>query len=949
MNPVKITERTLYPYIGKGFELFGWNWYQESSLSGKFPDLILEKDSTKVLIEVKIDTESKLLDAILDAYIKSRELGISSFMILLFPSSVREIPPSQLDVVFPSLELKAIMLTDWISDRFERIRFQQIPELLDSSYSRYLQLRTPKVSYELVVDTVRECIKELALIFRKPLKIPAFRQSALGMIGRFDLFQILLEEFRGEKIRALTQQEIEGLIADLAAYLLANQILFYHILSQKRGFPDHLKLPDVDPLHPLPDLIPKLRALFQHVSSQYPKILGFDLLQLLAGMKSAVIPISRMIAVIKPLHPEHISEDLLGRLYHETIPKETRKALGAFYTKPEAARLLALLSIDSWDEKVLDPACGSGTILVECYRRKSQLAPPMDPNQLHLKLISQIYGIDIMNFAFHMSCLNLASQQMFVPCNPNVIPRDGISAMLQAKLGNPHFQTQLLEWIQELAQERIPADFDVVIMNPPFTRRERLPEQERERIRRQIPQIRGKVGYWGYFIVAADNVLKPGGKLALVAPEGFFDQSGWSVREFLLRNKYSIKYAIKSLVEFFSEQAAFRDYLVVLIKQTEQDPKPKACTIILKKKLLELDIQNLATKIRQFSDSSDVVIDDPEFLGLKFDPEFISNYLRNLKPMIGLNSLEGYKLFLELLEKIKNLPTLSQLPVEIFAYNPGQYLGVPDITDYARKLFASRYGARAQSLVFNLEQADGDYWFVERRTRRKFRVSRSQIVPALRSYADVRFMDLTGREEAALIDPDAIPAEIRNITGMSDYQTLKQATQDIASAYQDHAGNILLGRKIRLNTITWMCYYSNAKILGPTSAFLNLKSDMESSKLKSLAVYLNSSVTLIQLLGLISEIEAGWVTLHEAPIWGMVKVPDIQNLPQELILQANAVFDSVSAQTADPMIQRLRQSDQLQNQIDRIALKMVGLDSWIPKLNQIHQVLWKELQILTGS
>ncbi len=40
------------------------------------------------------------------------------------------------------------------------------------------------------------------------------------------------------------------------------------------------------------------------------------------------------------------------------VSVETRKNLGAFYTKPEAARLLASLAIDRWDAKVLDPACG---------------------------------------------------------------------------------------------------------------------------------------------------------------------------------------------------------------------------------------------------------------------------------------------------------------------------------------------------------------------------------------------------------------------------------------------------------------------------------------------------------------------------------------------------------------------------------------------------------------
>ena len=75
--------------------------------------------------------------------------------------------------------------------------------------------------------------------------------------------------------------------------------------------------------------------------------------------------------------------------------------------------------------------------------------------------------------------------------------------------------------------------------------------------------------------------MKKDGKIALVAPEGFFNWEGESVRSFLLNKGYGIKYIVKSHLEFFSEQAAFRDYLVVLEKGEEYDP----AIIVLKKSL----------------------------------------------------------------------------------------------------------------------------------------------------------------------------------------------------------------------------------------------------------------------------------------------------------------------------------------------------------------------------
>jgi hypothetical protein len=52
--------------------------------------------------------------------------------------------------------------------------------------------------------------------------------------------------------------------------------------------------------------------------------------------------------------------DLLGTIFHDLIPFETRKSVAAFYTNVLAAELLAWLAIDRPDAKVADFAVGSG-------------------------------------------------------------------------------------------------------------------------------------------------------------------------------------------------------------------------------------------------------------------------------------------------------------------------------------------------------------------------------------------------------------------------------------------------------------------------------------------------------------------------------------------------------------------------------------------------------------
>jgi type I restriction-modification system DNA methylase subunit len=80
--------------------------------------------------------------------------------------------------------------------------------------------------------------------------------------------------------------------------------------------------------------------------------------------------LTRYLYAIQALKPEHVREELFGRIYQEGLPPETRKNLGTFFINPIAARLLAYLAIERYYEKVLDPACGSGTLLVSAYEAK---------------------------------------------------------------------------------------------------------------------------------------------------------------------------------------------------------------------------------------------------------------------------------------------------------------------------------------------------------------------------------------------------------------------------------------------------------------------------------------------------------------------------------------------------------------------------------------------------
>jgi len=105
--------------------------------------------------------------------------------------------------------------------------------------------------------------------------------------------------------------------------------------------------------------------------------------------------------------------DPLGTLYQRYFDKETRKALGEFYTPQEVVTyILDAVGYEGRsviNKRLLDPACGSGTFLVEALRRylkaSEQIADEEGWSEILKELCNEyrIAGFDIHPFATFMA------------------------------------------------------------------------------------------------------------------------------------------------------------------------------------------------------------------------------------------------------------------------------------------------------------------------------------------------------------------------------------------------------------------------------------------------------------------------------------------------------------------------------------------------------------------
>ena len=284
--------------------------------------------------------------------------------------------------------------------------------------------------------------------------------------------------------------------------------------------------------------------------------------------------------------------DLHGRMFQRLI--SDRKFLATFYTLPNSAALLAELAVSrlkvDWSDRevvtslrVVDFACGTGALLnaayssmMERYRRTGK-----DDREIHSQMMEHVlFGADIMPAASHLTATVLSSAHPSVPFkNTSIITmpygeqpdKSGIPVSLGALdliggestlplFGTGQTRVRGVEGKNEIDLDMPHGSFDLVIMNPPFTRptnhestdvpvpsfagfatsndEQKIMSGLLSKARKPGMAGHGNAGLASNFIDIGHAKVKPGGVLALVLPGSFLQGEAWVSARTLVESHY---------------------------------------------------------------------------------------------------------------------------------------------------------------------------------------------------------------------------------------------------------------------------------------------------------------------------------------------------------------------------------------------------------------------------
>lgn len=580
----------------------------ESTISNNkkslFPDVLLFKDLTKDIIvqgwELKMpDTQINDAELISNAIKKAKILKRDSFLLWNVKSAVLyirngdnfEIHKSWNDIninsrteVKPNEQLWKKLLYEILADLNNFFESGEIPEVTSQEI----------LSIDEVIDVVLENTNNTA----ETLKAKARTTRQLDA-------EINLWWNSSSNEYGFTSTQTEHKLATLSMVVLTDwvfKIIFAHIL--KRHFNEAKEIESIERSTSIADAMEILTSISQKCN--FWNIFSPNLGQQYIS-ETAWSELTELNQFLSTVNIEAIEIEILHQLLQSTIATAKRKVAGQFSTPKKLADLLTRLTIDDKTKIVIDPCCGTGTIIKQAYELKEEYE--INSNDI----LDTIWASDKHSFPIQLSTLSMAK-----PSNIGRIINVFSSDVIELNQGDTiEFQNPNNG---EIVEKEFPT-IDYVVSNLPF-----IKSKEMKALNPHIVDINdwikeetettetlsGKSDIFAYIPFYLHQFLSENGKIGLILSNAWLGTDYGEIFLELFQKFFKIELVVISGKGKWFDNADVVTTILVASKKDPQTPTSNDSEIsfcTLNEELQEIDdIRTLSDNIIVNTESENLTI-----------------------------------------------------------------------------------------------------------------------------------------------------------------------------------------------------------------------------------------------------------------------------------------------------------------------------------------------------
>lgn len=649
---------------------------------------------------------------------------------------------------------------------------------------------------------------------------------------------------------------------------------------------------------------------------------------------------------------------------------EIRKVVAAYFTNNAAGDLLARLSVNSTDDKVMDPACGSGTLFVSAYKRKLELSKGQLTSDVHHRFVERdLTGIDIMPFSAHLAAVNLAL--LGLPYNTDNIriaiadstkhrPKDAINPAREVlkEAFKSRRITDYFTGIQEIPNSKTQAgaitiqetkaspitleNVDVVIMNPPFTSSDNLPSDYKKELKRRFSSpamhakcLTGKLSFQAYFLLLADRFLKKDGRIACVLPfSTFVGKAFRRLDEFLVKN-YTIDCIVYGLGRSaFSDNTNFSEILFVARKGKPEDSH-RLMIVGVKTpptEWTEKDVASIQEQI-EASRKSDKLRETSLVMARSSKQTELINKktgLTQLTLAFDTHFSETLSFLHEFCSRSDRVRPFHKVAAaggfEIFAYElrikGGGYYGFSALSVSASE---KRMKKNTDVLVY-LDESEKAVIARNRFTNETISIPRKALCGQVRRLSDIDHMDVSGDKEFVICKYyEGLPNVLQKIYSMEQAKEFEQRIKrDWEKKTRHGSTNFAFARRIDLGapgTRLLSLFSDKPRFLSANSWGIR---DIQSDDAKILCLWFNSTLFLMDILSKRTPTRGSWGQIDEQYILDMNCVDPMKIDWEERKVLLN-LFEEIGTTRFPSLIEQLKDKFVSKRKIDATFLEILGV------------------------